>query len=79
MATISGTHSEDGTPTSGYLVKAYNYNARAIANASSLAGSDTTDGSGEWSIAGLNAELHLITITDPDDIKKMLVFEETAV
>ena len=80
MATLSGTHTVDGaTPAADrFKVYAYNYNTRAIANASSLAGSSTVAADGTWSITGLDAHLHVCIVIDTTEVKAPVLFEEAA-
>ena len=77
--TLSGTHSEDGTPVESYVVHAFSFGTVGdydISNAVFVFGT-TTNGSGEWSDTTTLTTKHLVTITDPDDVKKSIQFFET--
>jgi hypothetical protein len=77
MATISGTHSEDGSPVAGYEVACYDYSDRDIANADAVEDTDTTDASGQYDLTTADTGTRIVIIRDPDDVKKMIVFEAT--
>lgn len=77
MATISGTHSEDGSPVAGHEVACYDYSDRDIVNVDVAEDTDTTDVNGQYSLTTADTGTRIVIIRDPDDVKKMIVFEAT--